>query len=101
MSANRKKSGRRIKTDLARLDAHVIQPHEYEEIPELTDESLRNGTYRPLGRPVSVDPRLQVTIRLPESALKSWRSSGAGWQSRMAEVLIKRAPKRNKAVRVI
>jgi uncharacterized protein (DUF4415 family) len=92
MSANRKKSGRRTKTDLARLDAHVIQPHEYDEIPELTDESLTNGTYRPVGRPVSVDPRRQVTIRLPESALASWRDSGPGWQSRMAELLIKRAP---------
>jgi hypothetical protein len=27
-------------SDLARVDAHVIQPHEYEVLPELTDEVL-------------------------------------------------------------
>jgi hypothetical protein len=25
-------------SDLERVDSHVIQPHEYEEVPELTDE---------------------------------------------------------------
>jgi len=93
MNANRKKPGRTFKMDLAKFDAHVIQPHEYEEIPELTDEALANGTYRPIGRPVAVDPRKQVTIRLPASALTSWKASGPGWQTRMAELLIRRAPK--------
>jgi hypothetical protein len=27
-----------LHTDLAKLDAHVIEPEEYEDIPELTDE---------------------------------------------------------------
>ncbi len=27
-------------SDLKRVDRHVIQPHEYDEIPELTDEML-------------------------------------------------------------
>jgi uncharacterized protein (DUF4415 family) len=92
MTASKRKSTRKFGSDLAKVDAHVIQPHEYDEIPELNDESLRNGTYRPVGRPISVDPRRQVTIRLPQSALDSWRHSGPGWQSRMAELLVKRAP---------
>jgi uncharacterized protein (DUF4415 family) len=92
MAVSKRKLKRKLGSDLAKVDAHVIQPHEYDEIPELTAESLRNGTYRPVGRPISVDPRRQVTIRLPESALASWRDSGPGWQSRMAELLIKRAP---------
>jgi hypothetical protein len=29
---------RDIGSDLERIDRHVIQPHEYEEIPELTDD---------------------------------------------------------------
>jgi hypothetical protein len=30
----------RVGSDLAKVDAHVIQPHEYEEAPEIDDESL-------------------------------------------------------------
>lgn len=33
-------SHRPLGSDLARVDAHEIQPHEYEEIPELTEEML-------------------------------------------------------------
>jgi hypothetical protein len=29
-----------IATDLKRLDAHIVQPHEYEDAPELTDAQL-------------------------------------------------------------
>lgn len=28
---------------MARVDAHVVQPHEYDELPELTDEMLVRG----------------------------------------------------------
>jgi len=92
MTVSKRKRTKKLGSDLAKVDAHVIQPNEYDEIPELTDEALRNGTYRRIGRPISVDPRRQVTIRLPASTLVSWRESGPGWQSRMAELLIKRAP---------
>jgi hypothetical protein len=30
----------RVGSDLAKLDAHVIQPHEYEEAPEIDDAWL-------------------------------------------------------------
>ena len=33
-----KKNKRTIGSDLAKVDAHIIQPEEYEEIPELTEE---------------------------------------------------------------
>lgn len=78
-----------------------------DDAPELTREDLRKATWRigdkvvsrtearhaiRRGRPVADDPRKQVTIRLPESVLARWRESGAGWQTRMAEVLEARAP---------
>lgn len=87
-----KKAGRKLKSDLAKVDAHVIQPHEYDEIPELTDEMLERGTFKRAGRPIAADPRKQVTIRLRASVLERWRESGAGWQTRMAKMLEKRAP---------
>lgn len=92
MTANKHASDPNLKSDLKRVDSHVTQPDEYEELPELTTEMLRRGTVKRAGRPVATDPRRQVTIRLPQSVLLAWKSSGPGWQTRMAELLSKRAP---------
>ena len=78
-------------TDFAKVDAHVIQPHEYEEIPELTDEWFEQADYRVggelirkgRGRPKSAAPKRQVTIRLDPDVLDGLRATGAGWQSRL------------------
>lgn len=92
MTANKNASRRTLKSDLARVDAHKVQPHEYDDAPELTAAALQRGNFRHAGRPLAEDPRQQVTIRLPASVLKRWRASGAGWQTRMATVLEHRAP---------
>ena len=34
---------RALGSDLKKVDAHVIQPHEYDEIPELTDEFVNRA----------------------------------------------------------
>ena len=84
----RKRATRRIwKSDLARVDAHVIRPEEYDEIPELTDEIFARAVFKKGGRPVSPDPRKLITIRLPASVIEKWRATGPGWQTRMAERL--------------
>jgi uncharacterized protein (DUF4415 family) len=77
---------------MARVRAHVIQPHEYREAPELTDEMLSRAVVQKGGRPYSPDPRKAISIRLPASVLAKWRATGPGWQSRMAEVLSRRVP---------
>lgn len=40
-----------IHSDLQRVDAHVIQPEEYEEIPEITPANLIHAVIRRPGRP--------------------------------------------------
>ncbi|MEQ1555349.1 MAG: BrnA antitoxin family protein [Gallionella sp.] len=40
-------------SDLTRVDAHVIQSDEYDEIPELTDADLARGTWKIAGKVVS------------------------------------------------
>ncbi len=92
MNASKRTTRRSYKSDLARVYAHKIQSQEYDEIPELIDKDFSRGTFKRAGRPVAVDPRKQVTIRLPASVLERWRESGAGWQTRMAKMLEKRAP---------
>ena len=90
MNANKPASVRTLKSDLKRVDAHQIKPSEYEDLPELTDEMIERGVVKRAGRPVATNPRRQVTIRLPESVLATWKASGPGWQTRMAELLSKR-----------
>jgi hypothetical protein len=40
-----------IHSDLQRVDAHVIQPEEYEEIPEITEEDLAEAVIKRPGQP--------------------------------------------------
>jgi uncharacterized protein (DUF4415 family) len=91
MNARKPASARTVKSDLKRVDAHKVEASEYKELPELTDAMLKRGVVKRAGRPVSTNPRRQVTIRLPESVLAEWKATGPGWQTRMAELLSKRA----------
>jgi hypothetical protein len=34
---------RALGSDLEKIDRHVIQPHEYDEVPELTDEMVERA----------------------------------------------------------
>ena len=86
MNANTKKSGRTW-SDMARVDAHVIQPEEYDELPELTDEMLARGIVKKGGRPISPNPRKLISLRLPADVIERWRATGPGWQTRMADRL--------------
>jgi uncharacterized protein (DUF4415 family) len=87
MPAKKRASPRSLQSDLAKVDAHVIKASEYEELPELTEEMLARARRSKGGRPVSANPRRQVTIRLPADVLARWKATGPGWQTRMAERL--------------
>jgi len=80
-------SRRSLGSDLARVDAHVIQPEEYEELPEWTDEMLANAVLKRAGRPISSNPKKLITLRLPADVIEKWRATGPGWQTRMAKRL--------------
>ncbi len=74
---------------MARVDAHQIKPHEYKELPELTDEMLSRAVVNKGGRPRSESPRQLISLRLPPEVIERWRATGPGWQTRMAERLAK------------
>jgi uncharacterized protein (DUF4415 family) len=91
-------------SDLKKVDRHVIQPHEYEEIPELTDDFFeradhyRGGKLIRRGRPKSDDPKQLVSLRLDAEVLRWFKRTGAGYQSRIGDVL-KRHVNRQSAAR--
>lgn len=89
MTANNKGSGRSLKSDMARVDAHTIKKEEYEDLPELTDEMLARGKVNKGGRPLSPNPRKLISLRLPVDVIERWKATGPGWQTRMAERLSK------------
>ena len=93
MTASKSVSRRSLGSDLVRVAAHVIQPEEYEELPELTDDMLARGKVNKGGRPRSEDPKKLISIRLPETVIQRWRATGPGWQTRMAERLSRVVPK--------
>lgn len=93
MKAKERKSPKSWDSDLARMKAHVIKPGEYEEIPELTDEMLARAVVHRGGRPVSENPKKPISLRIPPETLARWKASGPGWQTRMVDLLSRRAPK--------
>ncbi len=80
---------RSLKSNLAQVDAHSIKPSEYKELPEFTNEMLTKAIVKKGGRPRSASPRELISLRLPAEVVASWRATGPGWQTRMAERLKK------------
>jgi uncharacterized protein (DUF4415 family) len=80
-------------SDLDKADAHVIQPNEYEEIPELGDEWFAKAEPHEGGKPVRrgrppVGKRKQlVTLRMDPDIIDAFKEGGPGWQTRMEAVL--------------
>jgi uncharacterized protein (DUF4415 family) len=72
--------------------------------PEITVEWIAGAdVYRgaklvPRGRPKLQSPRRLPSLRLPPEVIANWKATGPGWQTRMAEVLEKSAPKLRRSV---
>lgn len=83
-------------SDLGKVDAHQIQPHEYDEAPEWTEADFaRADEYqgntlvrRGRGRPKLDTPKRLVSVRLDADALEQMRATGPGWQSRVNEAVV-------------
>jgi uncharacterized protein (DUF4415 family) len=82
---------------MAKVDAYVLGPKDYEDIPELTDEWFeRADLYHGdklirRGRPPSSVRKEPTSIRLDPDVLAYYRRGGPGWQSRINETLRKAA----------
>jgi uncharacterized protein (DUF4415 family) len=68
-----------------------VQAGQYGRVstPEHIEQRRRAG--RPTGS-VQAATKHPTTLRLDEEALRRWRASGKGWQTRAAELLAKHAP---------
>ena len=89
MNVKKRVSRLSLTSDLKQVDAHVIAPQEYDELPELSDDMLSRAKLNKGGRPLSANPRKSISLRLPPEVIERWRATGPGWQTRMAERLSK------------
>ena len=82
---------RAIRSDLKKVDAHVIQPDEYGDAPELTNAQVAGATVslgiRPRGRPKSDVRKEAISLRVDADVLDAFKSTGEGWQTRMNGIL--------------
>jgi len=91
------KNSKQVGSDLKKVDAYVLTQADYDEIPELTEEWFKRGTFHiggvpvPRGRPKSAAPKSAVSLRLDPDVLAHYRGTGRGWQSRINETLRKAA----------
>ena len=87
MNANKPALRRSLTSNLAQIDAHVVTKDEYDELPEVDEAMLARAKVNRGGRPIATNPRKLLSIRLPADVIERWKSSGPGWQTRMAERL--------------
>ncbi|HEY7300227.1 MAG TPA: BrnA antitoxin family protein [Xanthobacteraceae bacterium] len=81
------KSKRAMGSDLRKVDAHVIAPHEYEEAPELTEEQLARAVLSVSGKErvcsPSERPKQAIKLRLDTEVISAYRATGEGWETRI------------------
>jgi uncharacterized protein (DUF4415 family) len=88
---------KRVGSDMKKVDAYVLGPKDYEEVPELTDEWFKRADlYKGCklikrGRPPSPRPKQALSLRLDDDVVAYFRRSGRGWQSRINAALRKAA----------
>ncbi|WNV05118.1 BrnA antitoxin family protein [Candidatus Methylospira mobilis] len=95
-----------LRSNLAKVAAHVITGEEYDEPPELADEFFDKATWHMAGNAVSpeagkaadrkklkrgrpkIDTRkVLVSVRYSPEVLDYFRATGVGWQVRMDAAL--------------
>jgi uncharacterized protein (DUF4415 family) len=84
MNAKNPALHRSLKSDLVRVDAHVVKKAEYADLPELDEAMLARAKVNRGGRPIATNPRKLLSIRLPADVIERWKETGPGWQTRMA-----------------
>ncbi|MEO8668495.1 MAG: BrnA antitoxin family protein [Bauldia sp.] len=94
---------KRFGSDFAKVDAHIIQPKEYEEAPEWTAEDFtradlyEGGKLIRRGRPPMERPKEAVKLRLSGDMLDHFRAGGPGWQTRINATLERAVARARKA----
>ena len=81
-----------IKSDLKKVDRHIITSNEYDELPELTDAMFDKAVYKVHGAEKNPPRRrgkqkmpvkIAISLRLTREIVDYFKESGAGWQTKI------------------
>jgi len=61
-------------------------------LPKLFGAERAAEMLKPRGRPKLDEPKVAISLRIAPAVLDAWKSTGAGWQTRMAAALAAKAP---------
>ena len=77
-------SKRNIGSDFAKVDAHVVQPEEYDELPEITDEMMERAVFTRNAAELNsfVGSQSPPLLRLEGDVAWALQATGAGWEQR-------------------
>lgn len=64
-----------------------------EVLPELFGQAVADEFLKPRGRPRLANPKVHINIRIDADVLAHWKSTGRGWQTRMAAALKRTMPR--------
>jgi uncharacterized protein (DUF4415 family) len=62
-------------------------------LPELFGAKVASEALKPRGRPKLAQIKHPIRLRMDADVLAKWKATGAGWQTRMVEVLAKAVPR--------
>jgi uncharacterized protein (DUF4415 family) len=81
---------------LTKIDSHLIEKSEYDDLPELTDEMFDRSVYK-VGGIVKPAPRrrgaqklptkVALNLRLPQEVVDYFKLEGRGWQTKIGIAL--------------
>ncbi|TAF13351.1 MAG: hypothetical protein EAZ74_05955 [Alphaproteobacteria bacterium] len=80
-------------------DSPPFTEEEWENAPKIKASDLLPPAFfkvleeKRVGRPAKPDKRKQVSIRLDPDLLEAFKATGAGWQTRINEILRQNMPK--------
>lgn len=89
MKKNNQDSG----SNCTKIDSHIIQQNEYDELPEWTDEMFASADLyigkklAKRGRPKSFECAKNISIRLDPTVESYFRAMGKGWQTQINSIL--------------
>jgi uncharacterized protein (DUF4415 family) len=77
-----------IGSDLKKIDEHVIQPEEYDEIPELSAAFFEQAVWHENGKPINLkSDKIVLSIPYSPEVVNYFLATGNDWQERMNDAL--------------
>jgi len=84
-----------LKSNLKKIDSHILGEADYKDIPELPENFFTDGQLLLDGQPVKrrrgkqkAPVKKQLTVRLNSDVVDFFKDQGRGWQAKINKALV-------------